>query len=130
MIQRTLRQAICKGVRLVPTYILRDYHPEPARNTTRSNCPSTLQGYLAHKKQPPPSDHCKTLGIVLMWGPRRGRGVLMKEVPLCVAFLQGQLISHNVFIMSFCKSQFPHKSVNLLFVLVIVKDELMDLWGS
>jgi len=31
---------------------------------------------------------------------------------------------------SFCKSQFPHKSVNSFFLLVIVKDKLTDLWGS
>ena len=29
-----------------------------------------------------------------------------------------------------CKSQFPHKVVNLFFILVIVKDQLTDLWGS
>ena len=27
-------------------------------------------------------------------------------------------------------SQFPHKSVNLFFILVVVKDKLIDLWGS
>ena len=30
------------------------------------------------------------------------------------------LISQKVFIKSFCKSQFPHKSVNLFFILVII----------
>ena len=40
------------------------------------------------------------------------------------------LISHTVFLKSFCKSQFPHKSVNLFFTLVIAKDKLRDLWGS
>ena len=30
----------------------------------------------------------------------------------------------------FCKSQFPHKSINLFSILVIVKDKLTDLWGS
>ena len=34
----------------------------------------------------------------------------------------------KVFMKSFCKSQFPHKSVNLFIVLVIIKDKLMDLW--
>ena len=29
-----------------------------------------------------------------------------------------------------CQKQFPHKSVNLFFVLVIVKNELPDLWWS
>ena len=40
------------------------------------------------------------------------------------------LISHKVFSQSFCKSPFPHKSVNLLSILVIVKNTLTDLWGS
>jgi hypothetical protein len=40
------------------------------------------------------------------------------------------LISQKVFIQSFCKSQFPHKSVYLFFVLVMVEDTLTDLWGS
>ena len=32
-----------------------------------------VQGYLAHKKQPPPPwDHLRTLDIVLRWAPRRG----------------------------------------------------------
>ena len=38
--------------------------------------------YRAHKKQPiPPWDHLRTLGIVLLQGPRRGV-FLMSEVPL------------------------------------------------
>ena len=32
--------------------------------------------------------------------------------------------------MSFCKSQFPHNSIDLFFMLVIVKDKLKDLWGN
>ena len=40
------------------------------------------------------------------------------------------VLSHYVFGKSFCKSQFPHKSVNLSFTLVIVKDKLTILWGS
>ena len=48
------------------------------------------QKYLAHKKQPPlfllkhsppPKDHHMNLGVVLMWGPRRGV-FLMSEVTL------------------------------------------------
>ena len=39
-------------------------------------------------------------------------------------------ISHKVFLKSFCNSQFPHKSVIYIFILVIVKDESTDLWGS
>ena len=40
------------------------------------------------------------------------------------------LVSHEVFSSSFCKSQFLHKSVNLFFILVTVEDTLTDLWGS
>ena len=39
-------------------------------------------------------------------------------------------MSHEVFMNSFCKSQFPHKSVNLFFILVTIKDKLTDLCGS
>jgi hypothetical protein len=42
---------------------------------------SALQGNLAHKKQPPPQDLPRALGIVLLWGPR-GRLFLRSEVPL------------------------------------------------
>ena len=38
-------------------------------------------------------------------------------------------ISHKVFFKSFCKTQFPHKSVNFFFILVIVKDTLSDFGG-
>jgi len=31
---------------------------------------------------------------------------------------------------AFCKSQFPHKSAKSFFILVIVKNEMTDLWGS
>ena len=40
------------------------------------------------------------------------------------------LISHEVFLTSFCKIQFPHRSVNLIFTLVIVKDKLTDMCGN
>ena len=39
-----------------------------------------IQGYLAHKTLPPPSDHRRALGMVLPHGPRRGL-FLMSEVP-------------------------------------------------
>ena len=39
------------------------------------------------------------------------------------------LISHKVFLKSFCKSRFPHKSIKLNLILVILKDQLTDLWG-
>ena len=40
-----------------------------------------VQGYLAHKKQPPPEDHHRSLGIGLLQGPTGGV-FLMSEVPL------------------------------------------------
>ena len=39
-------------------------------------------------------------------------------------------ISHKLFIKSFCKSQFLHKSVNLFLILVIIKDKFTDLFGN
>ena len=41
-----------------------------------------------------------------------------------------KLISQKVFIKSFCRSQFPHKSVNSFLILVMIKDELTDLCGN
>ena len=41
-----------------------------------------------------------------------------------------KFISHKVFLKAFCKSQFPHKSVKVFFISVIVKDKLTDLWGG
>ena len=35
-----------------------------------------------------------------------------------------------MFLKSLCKSQFTHKSLNLISILVIVKDKLTDVWGS
>ena len=40
-------------------------------------------------------------------------------------------LSHReVFIKSFCKSQFPHKFVDLFSTLVLIKEKLTDLWGN
>ena len=39
-------------------------------------------------------------------------------------------ISHKVHSKSFGKSRFPHNFVNIFLTLAIVKDKLMDLWGS
>jgi len=50
------------------------------------------------------------------------RGQVVKEL---VA-----LISHEVLLTSFCKSQFPHKSVNLSFMITTAKNELTDLCGK
>ena len=40
------------------------------------------------------------------------------------------LISHNVFIRSVLKGQFPHKFVNLSFMITNVKNKLTDLRGN
>jgi len=52
---------------------------------TVSNCSHLsreIQGYLAHKKTPPPpKDHHRALGIGLLSGPR-GERFLMSEVSL------------------------------------------------
>ena len=40
------------------------------------------------------------------------------------------LIFQKVFIKSFCRGQFSHKSVNLFFVIVIMKNKLTDLRGN
>jgi len=39
-------------------------------------------------------------------------------------------ISHKVFLRAFCKSRLTHKSVNVFFILVIVKNKLTDLCGN
>jgi len=39
-------------------------------------------------------------------------------------------ISHTVFIKSFCKSQLPHKSVNVSFIITDIKNKLTDLCGN
>ena len=40
------------------------------------------------------------------------------------------LISQKVFIKSFRKSQFPDKSINLFFMLVMMKDKLTNVCGN
>ena len=55
-------------------------HAAPDETATETPCP-TLLGYLAHKKEPPPQDHRRALGMVLLYGPR-GALFLMSEVPL------------------------------------------------
>ena len=58
---------------------------------------------------------------------RRGPDV---DFSLVKYLLSPELISHKLFLKSFCKSQFPHKFVNLFFILDIVMDKLTDLWRS
>ena len=40
------------------------------------------------------------------------------------------LISHRLFLESFCRSQFPHKSVNLSFTITNIKNNMTDLRGN
>ena len=44
--------------------------------------------------------------------------------------IQPELIAHNVFLKSFCKSQLPHKSANLSFTITNIKNKLTDLCGN
>ena len=45
-------------------------------------------------------------------------------------FLFCEFISKELFIKSCCKSQFPHKLVNLSFVVTNIKNKLRDLCGK
>ena len=42
---------------------------------------------------------------------------------------EGDLISQKVLTESFCKNQFPYKSVNSFSTFIIIKNELVDLCG-
>jgi len=54
----------------------------------------SVQGHLADQKYPPPEDHHRALGIVLLQGPQRV-GFLMSEVPLSACLsLKWRLGSH------------------------------------
>ena len=50
-------------------------------------------------------------------------------LPRCCPALS-VLISHKVSIKSFGKSQFPHKSVNLSFIITDIKNKSTDLCGT
>jgi len=41
-----------------------------------------------------------------------------------------RFISQKVLTQSFCKNQFPHKSVNLLSIVIDVQNKLTDLYGN
>ena len=49
---------------------------------------------------------------------------------VCVNACSHEIISQTKCIKSFSKSQFPRKSVNLIFILATIKDELTDLRGN
>ena len=63
--------------------------------------------------------------------PREVQGEKNKRCCLVVGVADGgELISQKVFIKSFCKSQFPHKSINLFFIITNIKNELTGLRGG
>ena len=62
-----------------------------------------------------------------MWGGNLELGLLTRLAGSARVF-SSYLISHKMFIKAFLKSQFPHKFVNLFFILVLAKDKLTDLW--
>ena len=66
--------------RVLPGYLAHNIPPRPL-GPYSSHMP--IQGYLAHKKLPPPQDHHRALGIWPLQGPR-GRCFLMLEVSLYV----------------------------------------------
>ena len=54
----------------------------------------------------------------------------MREVQRCILPARDNIVSQEVFIKSFGKSQFPHKSVNLSSVINNIKNKLTDLCGN
>ena len=75
----------------------------------------SVQGYLAHKKTPPPLDHHRALGIGLHLGPGGG-GVRMSEVPLQASVYQSVLM--KVFLYrdtSLMRNRSPLGSYNKVF---------------
>ena len=72
-----------------------------------------LQGYLAHKKQCPPSDLPRALRIGLLQGPRGGR-FLVSEVPLQIypSSGQGVLFDPPVLGSYACPTGFPHSKTH------------------
>ena len=57
--------------------------------------PKTVQGYLAHKKHPPPQDHHRSLDRGRLYGPIGGV-FLMSEVPLRRGHSQGRRCGDRV----------------------------------
>jgi len=70
------------------------------------------------RQQPLLLDGCECLRLLLLCRPLE-RGVRFDI-----------FISQKEFKQSFCKSQFPHKFVNLFLKFVIIKDKLTDLCGN
>ena len=70
------------------------------------------------------------IGIFGLGQVDEAHDVLAFRLNRFVVHLPCGFISHKVLIKSFCKSQFPHKSVNLFFILIIIKDKLTNLCGN
>ena len=73
------------GTAVLQGYLAHKKQPPPRilqyRCSGQGGCVGGLQGYLAHKKPPPPWDQNRSLGIGLLWGPTGGGGH-MSEKPL------------------------------------------------
>ena len=54
----------------------------------------------------------------------------LRDLPIVCVNTDGLLISQKVFIKSFCNSRFPHKSVNLSFIITNIKNKLTDVCGD
>ena len=68
--------------------------------------------------------------ISVMGEPISVVGVPISMMTVILLSFRDDLISQKVLMKSFYKSRFPHKSVNLFSVLVIVKDDLTNLCGN
>ena len=91
-----------------------------------------VQGSLAHKKQPPPLDHHRTLGIVLLKGPRRGV-FLMSEVPVYTTLVPGEVM--HVYLTEIVCKVVVQKPIyaqicQLVLYLVMIKNMMTHLCGN
>ena len=69
--------------------------------------------------------------LIWLWvGVPRASSALVVPFPriqnICVNPSRNDPISQRVFLTSFCKSQFPHKSVDLFFIFAIVEGGQVD----
>ena len=48
----------------------------------------------------------------------------------CLEVFTSVFIAYKMFLKSLCRSQLPHKSVNLSFTITNIKDKLTDLCGN
>jgi len=64
------------------------------------------------------------------WQTGMGDHVEACDIPYSVSDNATNLISHKEFLQSFCRSQLPHKSVNLSFTITNINNKLTDLCGN